>query len=288
MTPLGSSPPTQRVIAVMECLSASESGYTATELANTLGTARPTTSAILRELEAAGWVARDTDTLAYAVSGRFLALTRPGIADDEVRAILEELSATLNCGLTLSRVEPDQLVVVHKVPSPTRTIRGLNVGEPVALCYPTGAAVMAWRSSTDQQRWLGGRDARDLRERRRLLRSVRTRGVVLYRPDEEDSGLLDVLIDLLDAAGADGQRREVQIRVYRQIQRLVSRTFTDAEIDAAEVLPLGYLTTPVFDAAGHARYELQVAPLRGDVDGSERQRYITETVRAAERLRGIG
>ena len=69
---------------------------------------------------------------------------------------------------------------------------------------------------------------------------------------------------------------------------MATRSDTDAEIDAAEPLPLGYLTTAVFDSAGLARYELQVAPLRGDIDLLERRRFITETVRAAERLRGVG
>ena len=283
----GTSPPTRRVIAVMECLAGHGSGLSVTELAAALGIARPTATAILAELESAGWVRRDSTDLTYSVGGRFLSMSTPAPDVADVHGTLERLSAELDCGLTLSRVEPDRLVVVHKVQPRSRPIRGLNIGEPLRLAYPTGAAVLAWRNSSDQRQWLATAGAVSIRERRQLLRSARERRVVLYRPAAEDVGLLGVLIELLDAAGADGQRPEVQQRVYRQIQRLVARTYTDAEIDAPETLPLSHLTTPVFDAAGDAHHELQVAPLRADVTASQRRDVIARTLAAAEELRGI-
>lgn len=83
---------------------------------------------------------------------------------------------------------------------------------------------------------------------------------MLYRPNEQDAGLLDVLIELLDAAGVEGQREQVQNRVYSQIERLVTHTYTDSEIDGPQTMPLSLLSTPVFDIDGNARYEIQLAP----------------------------
>lgn len=128
------SPPTRRVIAVMEFLIRAESPLTTTELASQLGIARPTASAILRELEAAGWVHRDY-ARAYSVSARISSLAQPAIDEGGVRSVLERLTLDLDCGLTLSQVKPDQLKIVHKVHAKSRKVRGLPVGKAVKLTY---------------------------------------------------------------------------------------------------------------------------------------------------------
>jgi DNA-binding IclR family transcriptional regulator len=278
-----SSPPTQRVVAVIEHLLNSEKPLTATQLATMLNIARPTLSAVLSELERAGWVHRDRDR-SYGIGRGFPALKRASATDGGLADVLTRLSRQVDCGLTLSAVQPDCLVVLHKVQSRSRTIRGLPVGKRIPMSYPTGAAVMAFRGAEEQRAWFSGSTNVSVPERRRVLRTARQRKVVIYRPTEEDAGLVDVLIDLLDAAGEHAHEPRVQQRVFTQMNRLISRTYGEDEIDGDVAGPISYLTTPVFDTAGRARYEIELAPLRADVTREERGAYIAAALTAAEAL----
>ncbi|NEW39392.1 helix-turn-helix domain-containing protein [Nocardia cyriacigeorgica] len=268
------SPPTRRVIAVVELLTESDRGLSASDIAASLSLARATVSAVLAELTVAGWVRRD-EGLRYRPGPALARLSPapPGASGAAVQAELAALASAAGCGATLSRIESDRLTVVAKQYADARVVPGLHIGQSLPLAYPAGAAVMPWRTDAERRAWLATASGPGRRAAPALLRFVAGNGYAVFRPDADDAGLVDVLADLLGAVGAEVLQPQLRSRVLRQLSRLTARPYTDADIVSEESLPVSYLSAPVFDGAT-APYEVQIGPLRPAVGRVERAGYI--------------
>lgn len=276
------SPPTRRVIEIVALLAARPEPKTVAGIAEQLGIARATATAVLAELEAAGWVVRVPER-GYRIGPGFLALTSaplPGAVGDALTALAERTG----CGATLSRIEPEHLTVLDVRQGPDRAIPGIPVGHRIPLRFPAGAAVMPWRAAAEQNAWLATAPATDRRGASALLTLVRRRGVALFRPTSDDAGLVALLADLLSAAGTELLQPNLRARALRQLAALTARPFTAAELDSDADLPLSYLAAPVFDADGAAAYEVQLGPLRPTTTRAERDGFVRATLDAARAL----
>ena len=163
-----------------------------------------------------------------------------------------------------------------------RNIPGLPVGQRIPLSYPAGAAVMPWRPAEERSAWLATATTDSVSLATELLDSITELQVAVFRPRADDAGLVDVLADLLDAAGSDLLDGALRGRVLRQLANLTSRPYTRADLAGTETMPVSYLAAPVFDADGVARHEIQLGPLRSAVPASERSEYISMIRAAAE------
>ncbi|MGY0498503.1 helix-turn-helix domain-containing protein [Nocardia sp. FBN12] len=278
--PESASPPTRRVIEVMELLTRAERALTASEVASALGLARATVTAVLTELTDAGWVRRDRAR--RFGPGPALAVLRPvdtEIPSAAVSAELKALAASAHCGVTLSRIADGRLTVVAKEYAlGARILPGLAVGQSIPLGYPAGAAVMPWRQEAERKAWSASATGPARRNAPALLRFVTTHGCAVFRPDSDDAGLVDVLAELLGAVGAEVVQPELRTRVLRQLSRLTARPYREADLDSAEPLPVSYLSAPVFDGSA-APYEVQIGPLQAAVSRGDRAHYLA-TIRA--------
>lgn len=279
--PDAASPPTRRVIEVMELLTRTDRALTASEIATALSLARATITAVLTELTAAGWLRRDRHR-GYRPGPALTALTpdreAPGAA---VRAALRDLAIAAHCGATLARITDGRLTVVAKEYAPGgRIVPGLAVGQSIPLAYPAGAAVMPWRAEAERAAWLDTATGSARRAAPALLRFVTAHGCAVFRPDSDDAGLVDVLTDLLGAVGAEVVRPELRARVLRQLARLTARPYRETELGGGGALPVSYLSAPVL-VGGEAPYEVQIGPLRAAVGPADRARYIETIARAA-------
>ncbi|MEU1980277.1 helix-turn-helix domain-containing protein [Nocardia sp. NPDC019395] len=276
MAPSG-SPPTRRVVSVVELLMESERALTVSEIVDRLSLARATVTAVLNELATAQWVIRDA-SLAYRL-GPALARLSPAVpveAGAEVGAELAALAGAAGCGATLSRIAGDRLTMVAKHYAGDRIVPGLSVGQSIPLAYPAGAAVMPWRPPAERDRWLSSPAGRT--GARGLLDFVTTHGFAMFRPEADDAGLVDVLTELLGALGAELLQPALRAKLLRQLGRLTARAYTEADIEAQQALPVSYVSAPVLRGAD-APYEVQLGPLRAEVGPADRGRYI-ELVRA--------
>ncbi|MBI3215838.1 MAG: helix-turn-helix domain-containing protein [Mycobacterium sp.] len=285
MTDTASSPPTRRVVGIVELLREAGKPLTTTDIAKALDIARATTSAIMAELESAGWAQRDGG-LAYSIGpalGALRGAAEPYTGGVATGAVLSELARSTGCGVTMSLIGPDHLVVVDKRHGSDRIIPGFPTGQRIPLIFPVGAAVMPWRDAADQERWLS--TARQPRaDGAELLRRVRTSGFAIFRPNDSDAGLVEVLADLLGAVGAEILDPRVRARALRQLNSLTSRVYTPTEVRSTKTLPISYLAAPVFDDAGYARFEVQLGALRAEVSKTERDDYIAALRSAAQRI----
>ncbi|MGW5382935.1 helix-turn-helix domain-containing protein [Nocardia sp. NPDC003963] len=271
------SPPTRRVVSVVELLAESERALTVSEIVERLSLARATVTAVLTELCEANWVVRDA-SLAYRRGPALARLSpaEPVGAAVAVGAELAALAEAAGCGATLSRISDDRLTIVAKQYAGARIVPGLSVGQSVPVVYPAGAAVMPWRTPTERRRWLATAKGRP--GAAELLDFVTAHGFAMFRPETDNAGLVDLLTELLGALGAELLQPGLRAEALRQLGRLTSRAYTEADIGTRDALPLSYVSAPVFHG-DQVPYELQLGPLRAAAGTADRERYI-EIVRA--------
>lgn len=145
---------------------------------------------------------------------------------------------------------------------------------------------MPWRSAAERAQWLGTAAGLSARSGQRLLQQVSDCGYVVYRPDHDDTGMVDLLSDLLGSVGSEVMEMALRERLLRQLARLTSRPYSRDELASDEVLPISYLAAPVFDGAD-AAYELQLGPLLPRATRVVREALIATLTRGARELSGV-
>lgn len=271
----GASPPTWRVIAVIELLAGLDQGLTVAEMAKRLSVPRATIAAIARELAAAKWLDRDAH-LRYRLGASAFGLAHQ-IGHESVSGAYESVVAQLahdtGCGVTLSRIADGRLTVaLKKYPEKGRPIPGFALGQQIPLRYPAGAAVMPWRDRDEQRRWLAT-SSMGVKQGRQLIRAVADSGFAMFGPSDGNGHLVDVLVELLSASGSMNLDRSVRDSALRQIARLTSRPYTSAEILSPDPMPVSYVSAPIV-RDGLVDHELQIGVLANAVDADRRQRVV--------------
>lgn len=266
------SPPTRRVVAVVEMLSGLDRSVTVSEISSTLGISRATATAILAELADTGWAQRDVG-LRYRLGPavRALANDRPV---SSTQAILAELAAHAACGVTLCSIGRTTLTIEDKCLGGSRRNPGVPVGQQIPLRYPAGATVMPRRSEADLGTWLDTASDDERSGSDELLSSVSALGVAVFRPQHDDDGLVDVLASLLDVMGPELRDNALRSRALTQLAALTSRPYTHAEVTGTATLPISYIAAPVFGTNGALDLEIQMVPLRASVTAAQRASYI--------------
>ncbi|WP_020669886.1 IclR family transcriptional regulator [Amycolatopsis nigrescens] len=285
------SPPTERVVGIVELLAGHPAGCSVAEVAARLNLNRSTTTAVLAELEAAGWVRR-LPGRDYVLGPGLLGVAeavrvRNGAVTGEVTGRLAALAAEVGCGVALTLAERRHLTYLACESGPGRLPAGIEVGTRLPLRPPAGAAVMAWREDAEQRAWLAGAPARDRPPLRELLALVRAGGTAVWRLEPGAAGLLEVLGDVVELLDEHPARHRLRTRVLTQLAQVTGRAYTADELAADEPLPISYLVTPVFDATGTARYELQLGPLAQSVDKPRRDTLTQALTTAAANLRHL-
>ena len=154
----GPSPPTDRVVSVLNLLARENVGSAASVIAlNGVNVTSSTCATLLSALESADYVERFPDKtyrlgpgmlpLAQALQSRFPLL---GAAHEE----LGRLCAELHCGATLTRQSPDHLRVVVAVGAHGQEPLGVAPGDQFPVSFPYGAIAMAWRPTAEIDQWI--------------------------------------------------------------------------------------------------------------------------------------
>ena len=149
------SPPTERVVAVMQLLGSQPTrAFSLAEITRELGISRATGHAILTTLATHHWVVRDIATAAYSWGPGIAALAKP--ADDRVfHGILQRLAESTAAQAFLARREGNAIVVVDSAGESTSGMR-IDRGLRMPLVAPFGRDYMAGSPATAQRAWLEG------------------------------------------------------------------------------------------------------------------------------------
>jgi DNA-binding IclR family transcriptional regulator len=281
------SPPTDRVIAIVELLATQHQPSSVASISSRLELNRATVTSILLALERAGWALRQADrkyTLGPGLVGVADAVRQLLPLSNEFTNAIEELAERAGCGAALALVGDTELSFLTVVRGRGRIPAGVDVGVRLPLVAPVAAAVIAHHDAQAQRMWLASaqNDSREALDD--VLSQARQSGVVVFGlGGAADPEALDVLAEVVELLAEHPRRAALRQRVFGLLAGLNGNPYTAAELATSQALSVSYLTAPVFNT-GQAVYELQLGPLRGAVSAPERNRYIREIRATAEKL----
>ncbi|MCV7379490.1 hypothetical protein BST11_17865 [Mycobacterium alsense] len=280
------SPPTDRVVAVVELLATQPEPSSVASIAARLELNRSTATSILLALERAGWVTRHSDrryTLGPGLIAVADAVHQAFPVSAEISHALEELARRAGCGATLAWVGSTDMTFLASVPGGGKMPPGVGVGLRLPIGAPAGAAVIAHRDLPARREWLATARPADRHILEEVLSQIRTTGVAVYGLGESDPMVLDLLGEVAELLAENPQRSSLRRRMFRLFSQLAPIPYTQEQLESAQPLSIGFLGAPVF-ADGKASYVLQLGPLRAEVSRSERERYIAEIRATADKL----
>jgi DNA-binding IclR family transcriptional regulator len=280
------SPPTDRVIAIVELLANQHQPSSVASIASRLELNRATVTSILLALEQAGWALRRADrkyTLGPGLVGVADAVRQLLPLSKEFTNAVEELAERAGCGAALALVGDTELSFLTVVRGMGRIPAGVGAGVRLPLLAPVAAAVIAHHDAQAQRTWLASaqNDSREALDG--VLSQARQSGVVVFGLGGADPEALDVLAEVAELLAEHPRRAALRQRVFQMLAGLNGNPYTTKELATSQALSVSYLTAPVFDT-GQAVYELQLGPLRAAVSAPERNRYIREIRATAEKL----
>ncbi|MCW2500294.1 MAG: transcriptional regulator [Frankiales bacterium] len=273
------SPPTRRVVEVLQLLAAGEP-LTASGVAQRLGLSGSTCAVLLAELGDAGFVAR-ADDKRYRLGVGLVPLVREvrrrfpllGAADE----VLDRLHTRTGLGCSLTRIDPDGLTVVA-VAGPGRP------GARFPLDPPYGVVAHAYRSAADIDQWTASLDRAARTRYRAVLAGIRERGYTAWGLESAAAPLVGEMRQLLTSLADHPASGELRGHLVAVFARLGGQGWTPRELDAGGELSLSYLLAPVLGDDGRPAYQVELHVLRERVSAAERERLVEQVRQAAAAL----
>lgn len=261
------SPPTARVVGIIELLVAEERALTIAEIAASLELNRSTASAVLLELERLGWVDRFADRR-YGIGSTLTGMARSiGQSHFELhehaRLAVAELSRRAQGAVAVTRIGLMDMTFLYLHQNSGRIPAGITVGSRLTLDPPVGAAAMSQRSPDEQQVWLSRAPAAKRTQLRTLLDQLADGGVGVFKMGGGANGqLLQLLADMGDVLSEHPAQATFHGRILGVLAELGGQAYDINAPRGREPVPISHLVAPVSDASGYPRYELQLGLMR--------------------------
>ncbi len=244
----GASPPTERVISVLELLGRQPAKqFSLAEICRRLGISRATGHAIVTTLAAREWLVRDSATAGYSWGPASTGLGRP--ANTRVyRSDLQALAEATGTQVSLARREGATLLVVDTVgdcPSGPRIWRGMRM----PFVAPFGRDYVAWSDADGQQAWMEalGTPSREFRQRMTLvLNEIRRRGYVVERLTREYVRVYAAL----RALSTDGEVDEITTQLARAFADVTVVDILEDELSGGMSHSVATVSAPIRNVDG--------------------------------------
>jgi DNA-binding IclR family transcriptional regulator len=255
------SPPTDRVVAVMQLLGArSDRSLTVTEIGRQLRISRATAHAILGALAHHDWVVRDADSGGFGWGPAIEALARPTDAGRRLfRSRLTDLSSELGMQVLLIRRRGTDMSVVEAA-GETPTTPRVGLGFRVPFLAPFGREFAAWVDDAAQQAWLDRLESTNADFRSRMvtvLADIRGRGFAVERLSPEWMRVSTAL----QALGGSGGIDIVTTRLAAVIADGTVVDFLDEELLRKSSHEIGMVMAPVRNPTGTVTWSVSAIPL---------------------------
>lgn len=281
------SPPTQRVVSVLELLAAAPHPQTSAQIADSLALSRSTVGNVLSALRARAWVNRRTD-LTYEIGPGLLRVAERQqsklAGGDPLRTALHALANEVGCGVALIRVDRDEIRFVAVVENRGRIPAGISVGTRLPLIPPGAATVVAHSPDAVRRAWLAAADPGERAHYEQVLADVRTLGAAVWGVDTNSLATLDVLADVVEHLADDTASSALRERILALLGGISGNAYSTGELAREAALPISYLSAPVLDPSGDPVAELLIGPLRTAVPKPERDHYLAALTATARTL----
>jgi len=252
------SPPTERVIAVMQLLTgAHDRVHSLTEIARDLGISKATCHAILATLTTHGWAVRDGPTAGYCSGPAFAAMARP-IGSRIFRPQLNGLAESTGTPVFLARRDGTNVVVIDSVGESPAGVR-LEAGFRLPLTAPFGRDYIAWAGAKVQHTWIQSVEQPSPALRARIdavLEETRNRGYVIERLSAEYTRVYSAL-RTLDALG---EPDAITVRLAGALAELSTVDYLPDELLGDSSHPVATISAPIKDAQGTVTMSVTSAP----------------------------
>jgi DNA-binding IclR family transcriptional regulator len=282
------SPPTDRVVAIIELLAGADGPLRISDIIEQLGISRSTCAAILETLAQRGWVERLAD-LSFQTGSGLIPVANAIRAQQPIlhlgESIIEALVADLPVeSVGLSLIDGGYTTRVARAGTGTWVSVGPVLRLPIFP--PFGAVAVAFGSKRQQARWLDhvGDDA-TRSQLATFLEVVRKEGVAVWRLDAQTQYVAEAIL-ATHAFAADSRSPRIDGQHGRQATLLhaLSRSgYTAEEVRDSASLPISYIATPVFDQSSRPCYELEAHVLR-TIARKDYQRIIDRLKEASNEL----
>jgi DNA-binding IclR family transcriptional regulator len=252
------SPPTRRVMDVLDALSDSPGGRTSGELAKICGISTSTCALVLGELERRSWVTRHDDrryTLGSGLFGLVHGLRAQFPLLDRGRDALTYLHTTLGAGCSMSKIGPTHLTTIDAVGH--RTDGEHAVGQHFPIGPPFGLVAMAWHDNETVDAWLLRVTPRltrtEIASQKRVLAAIRDRGYGAWRFDAAHTSLHDRLTAVLASL-------EPTAQVTRELSTLMTMVNLQSVTHAIEtqLAATEFVVLPIFGRDGQPEYQIEI------------------------------
>lgn len=271
------SPPTDRVVAVLDFLAArSAERFGVSELARRLGLSKPTCLGIVTSLADAGYLVRDGADKTYRLGPSLITLGHR--AQESMRIspaageALRRLSARYGITAALSAVVDDRITVLELV-SPPGARPGVEVGQSYPFAPPVGLMFVLWDDDAERA-WLAREPTIPLRtDTERLARVVaecRSDGYLVERLTPGGRRLYSLMAGM--SATLPDELRALLGELVSDIGERVSLRQDRA---ARKRHDISVISAPVYD---HYRRQVMVASMH--IGAALSAREITERARA--------
>ncbi|MDO3651187.1 helix-turn-helix domain-containing protein [Nocardia mangyaensis] len=284
------SPPTQRVVSVLELLADADEPQTAAQIADHLDLSRSTVGNVLSALRARAWVSRSGD-LTYELGPAFLRTAERERGklggDPSLRTVLQGLAQEVDCGVALIVLDGAEIRFTDVVENRGRVPAGISVGTRLPLIPPAAATVIAHADEATRRAWLMAADPADRRKYEQLLADVHVFGVAVWGVDSRSVATLDVLADIVEYLAHDPVSRGLRERVLALLGEISGAAYRPSELDTEAALPISYVSAPVLGPGGVPLAELIVGPMHAAVTRGERDRCLSAVAAAATVIPGL-
>lgn len=256
------SPPTRRVVAVVELLARRPDNPLAlADICRDLGISRSTGHAILHTLCACGWAIRDPQSGRFSLGPAMVRIWRQATPLHRMlREPLQQCAAAIDMPMCVSEVRVGSIVVVDAA-AVGAAQPPVPAGVRLPFIAPFGREFVAWAPRADRTAWVDAAGpVNDVFRARinKVLTEVRNRGYGIER-------LSDPLLRVYTALQAvdDGvQRDPISARLAAALADLTVVDFLPGELPEAESCALATISAPVFDPAGRVVMSVSAQPYR--------------------------
>ena len=283
---VAASPPTSRVIAVLEILATNPEGLSGVEIARRLDLSTSTISLILKTLREENYVERLDDRsyrLGFGVLRLLNGVARSfpilGIANDE----LNRLQAKFGFGCTLARIDAGRQEVVLTVGS-TQGF-GITPGVSVPLQPPHGTIAMAWRSAEDIDQWLNStwrhEPSQQGKRQKKIMRDIRKMGLAAYGIQNNADETISQLRELLASVQTEDPQDILHAKLDQLAASVGTRIYTANELSKRECRGVSHIIAPVFGPEEQPRYLISLHVMQDEVSPDDLRFYNEELLATA-------
>ncbi|MEU5410312.1 IclR family transcriptional regulator [Nocardia asteroides] len=240
------SPPTQRVVKVLELLSRYPTDrLSLARIVREAGLSRATAHAVLTQLTADGWTARDADGC-YGIGLRLLTVARRAEAAFPLRRTaapqLRALSERTGYPVFLAERDGESIVVTEVVGDPSAG--WIRPGRRLPLAPPVCREFVAWAPEAQRRAWLASAEPAHRDRLALVLDEIRARGYSVERLVDDSTPMLEVLAGLRDSPVTAALRAQLG----SVITELITIDYLPDELGQENAVVT--LAAPVRDARG--------------------------------------